>query len=171
MSWRVVYQGVMIGLLTLAAFIIGLATPEDQLPVMIRIDNAVYSVDEIENLEEAVANGAEIIEKQEVKVEIGQAMAFVVLAFSELVHVFNIRNNKKSVFKTHPFNNKTLLGAIGISAALMLIILFIPGLRHLFSIPILPVGNILEIVGLVLLPLVIVEIFKLLKINTSKDEI
>ena len=170
MSWRVVYQGVMIGLITLAAFIIGLATPEDQLPVMIRIDNAVYSADEIENLEEAVANGAEIIEKQEVKVEIGQAMAFVVLAFSELVHVFNIRNNKKSVFKTHPFNNKTLLGAIGISAVLMLIILFIPGLRHLFSIPILPVGNILEIIGLVLLPLVIVEIFKLLKINTSKDE-
>ena len=31
-------------------------------------------------------------------------------------------------------------------------------------------NNILEIVGLVLAPLVIVEIFKLLKINTSKDE-
>ena len=171
MSWRVIYQGVMIGLLTLAAFIIGLATPDEQLPTMVRIDNTIYSAEEVENLEEALANGAEIVEKQEVKVEIGQTMAFVVLAFSELVHVFNIRNNKKSVFKTHPFNNKVLLGAIAASAALMLIILFIPGLRHLFSIPVLPMGNVLEIIGLVILPLVIVEIFKLFKINTSKDEV
>ena len=170
MTWRVVYQGFMIGLLTLAAFIIGLATPDDKLPEMVRIDNGIYAVSEVENLEEALANGAEMVEKQEVKVEIGQTMAFVTLAFSELVHVFNIRNNKKSIFKTHPFNNKVLLGAIAISAALMLVILFVPALRHLFSIPILPMNNVLEIVGLVLLPLVIVEIFKLFKINTSKDE-
>ena len=171
MSWRVVYQGVMIGLLTLTAFIIGLATPDDQLPTMVKIDNAIYSAEEVENLEEALASGeAEIVEKQEVKVEIGQTMAFVVLAFSELVHVFNIRNNKKSIFKTHPFNNKILLGAIGLSALLMLVILFVPALRHLFSIPVLPMGNVLEIIGLVLLPLVIVELFKLFKINTSKDE-
>ncbi len=170
MSFRVVYQGFMIGLLTLAAFIIGLSTPDEQLPTMIKIENKIYSVDEIENLEEALSNGAEIVEKQEVKVEIGQTMAFVTLAFSELVHVFNIRNNKKSIFKTHPFNNKVLLGAIALSAALMLIILFIPGLRHIFSIPILPMNNILEIILLVILPIFIVEVFKLLKINTSKDE-
>ena len=170
MTWRVVYQGFMIGLITLAAFIIGLATPDNQLPEMVRIDNAIYSVDEVDNLEEALANGAEMLEKQEVKVEIGQTMAFVTLAFSELVHVFNIRNNKKSIFKTHPFNNKVLLGAIAISAMLMLIILFIPALRHIFSIPVLPMNNVLEIIGLVLAPLVIVEIFKLFKINASKDE-
>ena len=170
MTWRVVYQGFMIGLLTLAAFIIGLATPDNQLPEMVRIDNAIYSVDEVDNLEEALANGAEMLEKQEVKVEIGQTMAFVTLAFSELVHVFNIRNNKKSIFKTHPFNNKVLLGAIAISAMLMLIILFIPALRHIFSIPVLPMNNVLEIIGLVLAPLVIVEIFKLFRINASKDE-
>ena len=171
MTWRVVYQGFMIGLLTLAAFIIGLATPDNQLPEMVRIDNAIYSVDEVDNLEEALANGAEMLEKQEVKVEIGQTMAFVTLAFSELVHVFNIRNNKKSIFKTHPFNNKVLLGAIAISAMLMLIILFVPALRHIFSIPVLPMNNVLEIIGLVLAPLVIVEIFKLFKINASKDEV
>ncbi len=171
MTWRVIYQGFMIGLITLAAFIIGLATPDDKLPTMVKIDNEIFSAEEVENLDEKLASGeAEIVEKQEVKVEIGQTMAFVVLAFSELVHVFNIRNNKKSLFKTHPFNNKVLLGAIGLSALLMLVILLIPGLRHIFSIPILPMGNVLEIIGLVLLPIVIVEIFKLFKINTSKDE-
>ena len=171
MTWRVIYQGVMIGILTLSAFLIGIATPDEQLPTMVKIDGTVYSAEEIENLDEALANGAEIVDKQEVKVEIGQTMAFVTLAFSELVHVFNIRNNKKSIFKTHPFNNKILLGAIGASAALMLIILFVPTLRHIFSIPILPMNKMFELIILILLPIVIVEIFKLLKINTSKDEV
>ena len=170
MSFRVVYQGIMIGLLTLAAFIIGIATPEENLPTMVKIDGTLYGVEEVENLDEALANGAEYVEKQEVKVEIGQTMAFMVLAFSELVHVFNIRNNKKSIFKTHPFNNKMLLLAIGASAALMLIILLVPALRHIFSIPILPMGNLIETILLIIAPLVIVEIFKLLKINTTKDE-
>ena len=170
MTWRIIYQGIMIGLLTLSAFIIGLATPEENLPTMVRVDGTLYSAEEIENLDEALANGAEYVEPQEVKVEIGQAMAFIVLAFSELVHVFNIRNNKKSIFKTHPFNNKMLLLAIGVSAALMLIILLIPALRHIFSIPVLPMGNLIEAILLVIAPIVIVEIFKLLKINTTKDE-
>lgn len=170
MSFRVIYQGIMIGLLTLAAFIIGLATPEENLPKMVRVEGTLYSVEEVENLDEALANGAKYVEPQEVKVEIGQTMAFIVLAFSELVHVFNIRNNKKSIFKTHPFNNKMLLLAIGGSAALMLAILLVPALRHLFSIPILPISNLIETILLILAPLVIVEIFKLLKINTSKEE-
>ena len=170
MSFRVIYQGIMIGLLTLAAFIIGLATPEENLPKMVRVEGTLYSVEEVENLDEALANGAKYVEPQEVKVEIGQTMAFIVLAFSELVHVFNIRNNKKAIFKTHPFNNKMLLLAIGGSAALMLVILLVPALRHLFSIPILPISNLIETILLILAPLVIVEIFKLLKINTSKEE-
>ena len=146
MTWRVLYQGIMIGLITLAAFIIGLATPVSDLP-------------QIEGLSQ-----------EEVRVEIGQTMAFTVLALSELVHVFNIRNNKKSIFKTGIFSNKKLLLAIAGSALLMLVILFVPQLRHIFSIPVLPTANIIEIILLVFLPLVIVELFKLLKINTTEDE-
>ena len=141
MTWRVIYQGVMIGLLTLAAFIIGLATPEAELPPI------------------------EGLTVQEIKVEVGQTMAFTVLALSELVHVFNVRNNKKSLFKTKALSNKYLLLAIAVSAALMLVILFVPFLREVFSIPVLPTANIIETIALVFAPLVIVEIFKLLKIN------
>ena len=54
---------------------------------------------------------------------------------------------------------------------LMLVILLIPALREIFSIPILPMNKILEIVVLSLMPIAIVEVFKLLKINTSKDEV
>ena len=143
MTWRIIYQGIMIGLLTLSAFMLGLATTTEP------IDGLTLD---------------------ESKIEVGQTMAFVTLAFSELVHVFNVRNNKKSIFKTKVFNNSKLVWAILASAALMGIILAIPALRTVFSIPVLPTQNILELVVLVLLPLVIVEIFKLLKINSFKDE-
>ena len=144
MSWRIVYQGTMIGLLTLAAFIIGLSTKNP--PVI------------------------EGLTPEEVKVEIAQTMTFIVLAFAELVHVFNIRNNKESIFKTGIGGNKQLFWAIGVSALLMIVILAIPALRAIFSIPVLPMENIVETVLLILAPIVIVEIFKLLKINETKNE-
>lgn len=137
MTWRVVYQGIMIGLLTLAAFIIGLATP---------------NVDEVQ------------------KIKIAQTMAFCVLALSELVHVYNIRDNKNSIFKTGFLNNTKLILAIVASAALMFVILLVPALRNIFDIAVLPKENILETVLLVFAPIAIVEIFKLFKINTIKDE-
>ena len=104
------------------------------------------------------------------KIEIGQTMAFCVLALSELVHVYNVRNNKQSIFKTGIFNNSKLILATLASAALMFIILLVPALRNIFSIVALPVENILEVVLLVFSPILIVELFKLLKINTTKDE-
>ena len=97
-------------------------------------------------------------------------MAFVTLALSELVHVFNVRNNKQSLFKTKIFNNSKLIWAVLGSAALMLIILAVPVLREIFSIPLLPTQNIIELIGLIIAPLIIVEIFKLFKINTTKEE-
>ena len=171
MSWRIIYQGVMIGLLTLAAFIIGMATPDDKLPTLVNMEGKVYSIEEVQNVDTLIAeNKASIIDKQQIKVEIGQAMAFIVLALSELVHVFNIRNNKKSIFKTGIGGNKWLFGAIALAAALVFVVLLVPGLRHIFGIPVLPTENIIEIVCLVLAPIVIVELFKLFRINTAKDE-
>ena len=143
MTFRVIYQGAMIGILTLAAFMIGLATTNEPI---------------------------EGLTLDESKIEVGQTMAFVTLALSELVHVFNVRDNKKSLFKTKVFNNTKLILAIVASAALMFIILAIPALRNIFSIPLLPTENIIELVFLIFAPIVIVEIFKLLKINTAKDE-
>ncbi|MCI8481594.1 MAG: cation-translocating P-type ATPase [Clostridia bacterium] len=143
MVWRIVYQGIMIGVLTLIAFFIGLATPN------------------IEGTPEYI---------EHVKIEIGQTMAFSVLALSQLVHVFNIRDNRNSIFKTKPFNNIKLILAIAVSALLMITILVIPGLRQIFSIWALPTENIIEVICLVFAPIVVVETVKLLRINTTKDE-
>ena len=142
MTWRVIYQGVMIGLLTLAAFMIGLATTTEPI------------------------NGLTLDAS---KIEVGQTMAFITLALSELVHVFNIRNNQKSIFRTSIFNNSKLILAIIASAALMFVILLVEPLRNIFSIPVLPTQNILELLGLVFAPILIVELFKLFKINGKEE--
>ena len=138
MLFRVIYQGAMIGIITLIAFVIGLSSTK----------------------------GMEETER----IQIAQTMAFTVLAFSELVHVFNIRNNKESIFKTGIFDNKKLILAILVSGLLVSAILFIPVLRDIFSIAILPKENIVETIILIISPLIIVEILKLFKINMLKDE-
>ena len=169
-TFRIIYQGAMIGILTLVAFIIGLATPDSKLPTMVKYEGETIAVEEIDNLEEILANGGEYVSKEETKIEIGQTMAFMVLAFSELVHVFNIRDNKNSIFKTGILGNSILIWAVLASAFLMAIILAVPALRHIFSIPILPMNNMIETIALIIAPVVIVELMKLFKINTVKGE-
>ena len=142
MTWRVIYQGIMIGGLTLAAFMIGLGTTTEPIGDL--------------TLEQS-------------KIEVGQTMAFVTLALSELTHVFNVRDNKKSIFKSNVFNNMKLIGAVLISAALVFVILLIPELRNIFSIPLLPTQNIIELICLIFAPIVIVELFKLFRINGNND--
>ena len=134
MTFRIIYQGCMIGILTLVAFMIGLATTTTPI---------------------------EGLTLEQSKIEVGQTMAFVTLALSELVHVFNVRDNKKSLFKTKVFNNSKLVLAIIASALLMLVILAIPALRTVFSIPVLPLDNIIELICLIFAPIVIVELVKL----------
>lgn len=134
MTWRILYQGVWIGLITLIAFILGLSSEGSS----------------------------------EYKIQVGQTMAFSVLALCELVHVFNIRNNEESLFKGNPFNNSKLILAIGVSATLMLIVLFTPVLRELFDLAILPMDKLVETICLIFSPLLVVEVFKGLKIN-GKD--
>lgn len=138
MTYRVVYQGIMIGLLTLTAFALGL-------------------------------RGTESLPEAE-RVTIAQTMAFAVLSLSELVHVFNIRHNKKSMFKTGIFSNKILILADIVSASLVLAILFIPPLRNIFSIAVLPEEKVIETVILIFSPIVVVELLKLFKLNTVKNE-
>ena len=144
MIWRIVYQGIMIGGLTLLAFAIGCG----------------FDFNSIVDAEGNVTS-------------IGvtaQTMAFAVLALSELVHVFNLRSNKDSIFKVGLLTNKILLGAIAISASLMLIVLNVPALHGIFEIKMLTLREIGIVTLLSFAPLIIVEIFKLLKINTSKEE-
>jgi len=88
----------------------------------------------------------------------GQSMAFMVLALSQVIQAFNMRS-EKSLFKTGFFTNSKLNMAVLASLALMFIILFTP-LGVLFGIIRLPGRLYLIGLGLILVPLVLMELAK-----------
>lgn len=136
MIWRISYQGVMMGAITLAAFVIGKNMGMD-----------IFSGD---------ASAAE---------SLGQTMAFASLIAAKLVHAGNLHSNTESRFKFNPLANKPLIFAIGASLIFSLSVLLVPSLADAFSFSRLGCEQWLTIAGLALVPLVIVEIFKLLKWN------
>jgi|GEM_PF-508222 len=107
---------------------------------------------------------------QEEKIQIGQTMAFLTLGLIELVHVFNAKSNKLSLFKTGILNNIWLILASLGSAVLVFITMFIPALRNVFGLTLLSGEHIIELIVLIFSPIVIVELMKLFKLNGTKDE-
>ena len=62
----------------------------------------------------------------------GMTMAFITLCVCEMLHAWNMRSLKGSVF-TMKKHNIVLIGAIALSAVLTIPVLFIPALRDIFS--------------------------------------
>lgn len=93
--------------------------------------------------------------------EIGQTMAFITLAISQLFHAFNIKSDK-SVFHKQVFNNRFLWFAFTIGFILQLIIVYTP-IRSIFKVEALS----LQLYGLAILlsfaPIIVVEMIKQLK--------
>ena len=89
----------------------------------------------------------------------GQTMAFMVLALSQVIQAFNMRSDH-SLFKIGPFTNSKLNGAALVSTALVALVLFTP-VRVAFGLVILPWKLYLVGFGLILVPLVIMELSKL----------
>ncbi len=91
-------------------------------------------------------------------VEGGQTMAFMVLALSQVVQAFNMRS-ERSLFKIGVFTNRKLNQAALVSAVLVLLVLFTP-LSTLFGLIRLP-GKLYAIgVGLILTPVLVMELSK-----------
>ncbi len=131
MVWRVMYQGIMIGSIPLAAFLIGL---------------------------------------HEQGLALGQTMAFATLMFAQLVHVRNLHSNTRSSLTISPFKNIPLIGAIIASAGLALLVLLIPPIRDAFSLTALDGRHWLIVILMSLIPMLVVDIFKLFRINATRDE-
>lgn len=101
---------------------------------------------------------------------LGQTMAFSTLIFAQLIHVRNLHSTTKSSLAISPLKNKLLILAIFVSAILALAVLLIPPFREAFSLTQMDLKHWI-IVGLMsLIPIVVVDLFKFLGINTTKDE-
>ena len=90
----------------------------------------------------------------------GQTMAFIILALSQVIQSFNMRSDY-SLFKIGAFTNKKLNGAAAISTLLVLLVLFTPA-RVAFGLELLPLGLYVMALALVFVPLVVMEIAKLM---------
>ena len=89
----------------------------------------------------------------------GQTMAFIVLAFSQIVQAFNMRS-ERSLFTMNPFGNKSLSIAALVTLVLTSAILFIPTVNTVFGLIYLP-GYLYAIaVGLFMVPLAVMELAK-----------
>ena len=118
----------------------------------------------------AIPLTAFMIGKHEGGLILGQTMAFATLIFAQLMHVRNLHSNTRSSMSISPLKNKPLIGAIIASAGMALLVLLIPPVREAFSLTELD-GKHWLIVGLMsLIPIVVVEIFKLFKINGKEED-
>ncbi len=96
----------------------------------------------------------------------GQTLAFMVLALSQIVQAFNMRSDR-SLFAIGPFTNTKLNGAAALSVALMAVVLFTP-VSRLFGLIALPGKVYLVGLGLILVPLVVMEIVKVIRAAGKK---
>ena len=90
----------------------------------------------------------------------GRTLAFMVLALSQVVQAYNMRSDK-SLFKIGPFSNGNLNLASLASVLLVAIVMFTPA-RIAFGLELLTTTEYLIGLGLAFVPLVIMEIAKLL---------
>ena len=135
---RVVFQGFMFAVLTLIAFVFG---------TELSLSEIFNGVLRGENANESALVG-------------GQTLAFMVLALCQIVQAYNMRSDD-SLFKIGPFKNRMLNLAALTSTALVALVLFTP-LRIAFELKTLPWHLYLIGLGLALVPLFVMEFFKLI---------
>ena len=100
---------------------------------------------------EAVGHEAQMIE--------ARTMGFTILVFAQMFNALASRSHLQSVF-VGLFANKWLWGAIGVSVALQLAVIYVPFLNTAFGTVPLSAGAWLECVGLALIVLIASELRK-----------
>jgi Ca2+-transporting ATPase len=113
-----------------------------------------------------IIGGSLLAEENEVLLGQGRTMAFMVLALCQIVQAYNMRS-EHSLFKIGAFKNKTLNLAALASTALVALVLFTP-VRIAFDVVMLPWYMYLIGLGLILVPLVVMELAKLVGLIKHK---
>jgi Ca2+-transporting ATPase len=98
-------------------------------------------------------------------VERARVVAFSTTIFAQNVHAFNVRSNRYSVFKLGLFTNPWLLVAFGVVILSELAVIYVPFLQPIFKTMPLGAQDWALVVTLGLMPLVVVEIIKLIGRN------
>lgn len=97
--------------------------------------------------------------------EVGRTMAFLSIGFLELVHSFNIKN-EKSIFETGVFENKYLLGSFILGILIQGIVVVIPVFANVFEVVPLNMTQWIITIAISILPIPVIELQK--KIDFGK---
>ena len=89
--------------------------------------------------------------------DLARTMSFTLLAVSTLLYVFSCKSLKKPLWRENIFDNKWLLGAVGIGASFQLMALYLPGLQKVLKTVALGVNDWLIILGGSLLVIIMIE--------------
>ncbi|MGI6072578.1 MAG: calcium-translocating P-type ATPase, PMCA-type [Lachnospiraceae bacterium] len=137
MGVDIVYQGLIVSVLVLAAYFIGAY-----------IEKGVWAITESTH---------------------GMTMAFLSLSFVELFHSFNMRSQRKSIFRLHSFNKALLLSAI-VALTITVLVCQIPLLANAFGFA--RIGFIEYVIAIALAAWIIpiVEMVKLIQRRIGKHK-
>lgn len=92
-------------------------------------------------------------------IEVGQTVAFLVLAYSSILHVFNVRSSK-SIFQVNLLTNKSLAQMALLAISITTVIALVPITQELFNL--VPIGLTHWMIAIVLsfVPIIINELIK-----------
>lgn len=130
---RVIMAGLLIGVLTIAAFVLGYYT-KGYNPFGDAIPEAVHGY--------------------------SRTLGFLTIIACQLFYSFSFRHEYKSIFKIGFFSNKYLFGAVGLGLGLQLMVLYIPFMREAFKLQAIQMNDWFIVLGLGLVPLLADEVIK-----------
>lgn len=148
MGFDCAYQGVMVTVLTLIAYILGIVMANGS-PMSLR---EVFAVNDLT---------APLLHQN------GMTMAFLTLSMAEIFHSFNMRSRRQSIAKMGSMN-WYLLGAMVLSLVLSTVVIYVPFLSEAFDFAPIDAREYFTALVLAFLVIPIVEIVKLIQRKSNK---
>lgn len=100
--------------------------------------------------------------------EIGQTVAFLILAYSSILHVFNVRSTE-SIFRVKLSTNKSLFEMAVLAVIITTVIALLPFTQELFGLVPIGINHWLLVIGLSIVPIFVNEMIKF-HYSTEEDE-
>lgn len=148
MGFDCAYQGVMVTVLTLVAYVLGIMMANGEVMSL----REVFAVND---------QNAQFLHQN------GMTMAFLTLSMSEIFHSFNMRSRRQSIGKMGSMN-WYLIGAMVLSLVLSTVVIYVPFLKDAFDFAAIDAREYFTALALAVLVIPIVEIIKLIQRKTNK---
>ena len=109
------------------------------------------------------------IENKYYGLEAGRTMAFLSIGFLELIHSFNVKN-EKSIFEAGIFENKYLVGSFVLGIFIQVIVVVVPAFAKVFEVVPLNLTQWIITVAISILPVPVIELQKKLDFKNKTVE-